>query len=241
MSLKKTAKRFLWKAGFDIKTFTPTTHALARRQHILEYYRIDTVLDVGANTGQWASELRNDLGYKHRIVSFEPLPRAFEALAKAASHDPLWEVHPFGLGNTSEELQINVAANSQSSSMLGMLPAHIKSAPTSGYIGTEQIQVKRLDSIFETICQAGDSVYLKIDTQGYEEHVIDGAEGVLSRIDTIQVELSLVPLYDGELLIEDMCSKLRKKGYNLIALEESGFSDPETGHLLQVDAIFRRA
>lgn len=241
MSLKKTLKKLLWRAGFDIKKFTPTTHALARRKHILDYYQIDTVLDVGANTGQWATELRHDLGYQHRIVSFEPLSTAFNLLSKNAEHDQNWDVFPFGLGNVSEFLEINVAANSQSSSMLGMLPAHVQSAPTSEYVGKERIEVKRLDSIFHSICSPQNRVYLKIDTQGFEEQVIDGAEGVLPLIDTIQVELSLVPLYDGELLIEEMCAKLRGKGYDLIALEESGFSDETTGHLLQVDAIFHRS
>jgi hypothetical protein len=80
---------------------------------------------------------------------------------------------------------------------------------------------------------------MKIDTQGYESRVLQGAQGSLARIDTVQMELSLVPLYEGELLFQEMWELLRAKGYTLVAIE-SGFSAPASGQLLQVDGIFHR-
>jgi hypothetical protein len=82
-------------------------------------------------------------------------------------------------------------------------------------------------------------VYLKIDTQGFESKVIAGAEQVLSRIDTIQLEMSLVPLYEGELLFDEMCRLMMNKGYSLVSAE-AGFSDETSGQLLQMDGIFHR-
>lgn len=226
--------------GYDIKVFSPTQHSLARRKHIIEQNLVSTVLDVGANTGQWARQLRNDLGYPHRIISFEPLKHAYRALEESAKNDPLWDVLPHALGRESGFVDINVANNSQSSSMLKMLDAHVVSAPESEYIGTEKIEIKRLDEMYDSLGIGSSKTYLKIDTQGFEEHVVDGAHGVLDQIDLIQLELSLVPLYEGEPLLETMCAKMRALNYTIVALEESGFSDPATGHLLQVDAIFKR-
>ena len=80
---------------------------------------------------------------------------------------------------------------------------------------------------------------MKIDTQGYESKVLKGAENSLPRISTVQMEMSLVPLYDGERLFHEMCALMSDKGYTLVAIE-NGFSDPASGQLLQVDGIFHR-
>lgn len=239
MSIKHELRKFLWRAGYDISRFTPTSHPLARRKQILEYYNIDTVLDIGANSGQFAQQLRNDLGYANRIISFEPLSSAFELLKVNAEGDTNWEVFNIALGDTEEKREINIAWNSSSSSLLDMLPSHLKSAPKSKYIDREIIEVKKLDSIFGNLCKSTKRVYMKIDTQGYESKVLKGAEKSLMHIDTVQMEMSLVPLYEGELLFNDMCMLMSKKGYSLLAIE-TGFSDPDSGQLLEVDGIFHR-
>jgi len=80
---------------------------------------------------------------------------------------------------------------------------------------------------------------MKIDAQGYEGRIIKGAEKSLKWIDTIQMEMSLVPLYEGELLFYEMCRLMNEKEYDLIAIE-AGSSDPGTSQILQVDGIFHR-
>jgi len=205
----------------------------------LEHYSIDTVLDVGANRGQFAQELRNDLGYKRRIVSFEPLSSAFELLKASAEGVQGWEIFNIALGDSDETQEINIAGNSYSSSLLDMLPSHVESAPESKYIGSEMIEVKCLDSIFDDLCKPTNKIYMKIDTQGFESQVLKGAEKSLARIDTIQMEMSLVPLYEGQLLFNEMCMLMSEEGYSLVAIE-TGFSDPNSGQLLQVDGIFHR-
>lgn len=96
-----------------------------------------------------------------------------------------------------------------------------------------------LDSVIDSYCSVQNNVYLKIDTQGFEHKVIKGAEKSLDRICMIQLEMSLIPLYDGQVLFDDLHSLLTGKGYRLVSLEH-GFADKESGHLLQVDGIYHR-
>lgn len=84
-----------------------------------------------------------------------------------------------------------------------------------------------------------DNVYLKIDTQGFESRVIKGAERSLLQISTIQLEMSLIPLYQDELLFSDLHSILSKKGYSMVSIEQ-GIVDKNSGQLLQVDAVYHR-
>jgi FkbM family methyltransferase len=237
--MNRSLRKLLWSFGYDLAKFTPTAHPLARKRQMLEAYEIDTVLDVGANAGQFARQLRRDLGYRQRILSFEPLSGAFARLRTHAQGDPAWQVFNFALGDVEERREINVAANSQSSSLLGMLPRHESAAPEARVIGREAIEIRTLDSLFGELCREARHVYLKIDTQGYESKVLKGAEKSLAGIGTVQLEMSLVPLYDGELLLNEMCALLSGKGYTLVALD-NGFSDPASGQLLQVDGVFRR-
>ena len=239
MSIKHRIRQALWSLGYDIQRFTPELNPLARRKQIIESCRIDTMLDIGANAGQFALQTRSDIGYAGRILSFEPLSSAFKRLEAHARHDDAWEVFNLALGDADGTAEINISANSYSSSLLAMLPSHARSAPASGYVGTEVINVKRLDAIFDDLCAQARHVYMKLDTQGFEEKVLQGARESLDRIDTIQMEMSLVPLYEGELLFPEMCGLMKEKGYTLIAIE-NGFTDPSSGQLLQVDGIFHR-
>jgi FkbM family methyltransferase len=104
------------------------------------------------------------------------------------------------LGDAQENGTINIAGNSFSSSIYNMLPTHLASAPESKYIGQERIRIETLDSIFDSHCSNQQDILLKIDVQGFEEKVLAGAKNSLPFINTIQLEMSLTPLYDGELL-----------------------------------------
>jgi len=226
------------KLGFDILRYEPQTHPLARRKKILDTYDINLIFDVGANVGQYGTELR-EIGFKGRIVSFEPLGFVYKELSAKAEKDDLWDVHNFALGDKEETAQINIAGNSFSSSLLDMLPSHIKSAPESEYTGKEEIRIRTLDSIHPSLSSQADRVYLKIDTQGYERSVLQGGMESLKTIDTIQLEMSLTPLYKDELPFNEMYDLLYGYGYRLIAVEP-GFTDEHTGQLLQLDGIFHR-
>lgn len=240
-------KRALRKAGYDVVRYDPLLdivrfdlagHYLVKRKTLLDLYRIDIVLDVGANTGQYA-ELLRAIGYAGRIASFEPLQAAFKTLSRNAKDDRGWSAFNYALGDYNGTAKINIAGNSYSSSLLEMLPAHLASAPESQYVGSEEVRIRTLDAVFEETCTEGDNVYLKIDAQGFEKQVLDGAALSLPHIDTIQIEMSLVPLYRDQPLFGDIFGFLTDKGYRPVQFEP-GFADANSQRLLQVDGIFHR-
>lgn len=229
----------MWKLGFDLTPFTVKSNATARRKFLLNQYAIDTVLDVGASNGRYGFALREVMNYRGRIVSFEPMQAPFAELNARASNDSQWTALNYALGESNEDSSINVAANSSSSSILGMLPAHEQAKPSSAYVKREQIQIRTLDSVFDEICGTARSIYMKLDTQGFEEAILRGAKHSLDRINTIQLEMSIVPLYEDTTLFAGMVELMQEKGYMLVGLE-SGFVDKKTGQLMQIDGIFRR-
>jgi FkbM family methyltransferase len=211
---------------------------LARRLAIMRHHAVSTVLDVGANTGQFALQLRA-LGYAGRIVSFEPLHDAFRELVRNAAADPLWECHHVGLADATRAGVINVSENSYSSSLLPVSPVSLAIEPSIGYVRSEAIALRRLDDLFDEVCQSTDTVYLKVDTQGYELPVINGALASLRRIKLVQLETSFFPVYVGEPLADEMIGFLRHLGFRVVSIEP-GWEDPVTAELLQADVIFVR-
>jgi len=239
INIKKLLNRAFRSIGYDITSFNPTTHPLARRRQLMKTYDINLVFDVGANMGQFAEYLRRDIQYQKRIVSFEPLSSAFSALQAHAKGDDLWEVNNYALGDKNEKKNFNISKNLASSSLLNILPLCIAAAPEAQYIGKELVEIKTMDSIFNNISLGEKNIYLKIDVQGFESKVIKGAENILSYINTIQLEMSLVPLYQNEFLFPEMYALMKDKGYSLMYFEPV-FHDKKTGQLLQVDGIFHR-
>jgi len=231
-------KKHLRKFGYDIIKFRPDKHPVAQRKALLAAYGIDLVLDVGANDGDFADELRS-FGYRGRIVSFEPIHSTFLRLQNKAWNDANWTALHLALGEIDGEREMHVAQNTLSSSLLEMLDTHAVSDPDSKYIGKETIQLRRLDSVFGELHGDARNIFLKLDTQGYERHVLEGAADSLAHIDTLQVEVSLVPLYEGGFLFEDMQTLLSEKGYRLVGVE-TVFTHPGHGETLQLDAIFHR-
>jgi FkbM family methyltransferase len=234
--MKEIIQRILRKTGFQLEKYPHPDADFIRRLKIINYYSIDTLFDIGAASGQYAIDMRK-FGYKGKIISFEPLKNAFKELKDASLKDNNWIVNNYAIGNEDTKSVINVAGNSDSSSILKMLPAHYNIRPKSKYIAQEEIEVKRLDSIFNSFCGKEDRVMIKIDTQGYEKKVIDGATESLKSIIIIQLEMSIIQLYENEMLYIEMINYLDNKGFKLYSLE-NGFSDQTTGRLLQVDGIF---
>lgn len=209
---------------------------MQNRKKIITFFKINVIIDVGANKGGYAKDLL-EIDFKGRIISFEPLSEAFKELKKKSEKVKTWAIYNFALGNENFESIINIAGNSLSSSLLPMLPSCVESAPESKYIAEEVIQVKTLDSLFPTIVNKNEIVMLKIDTQGYEKYVLEGSELSLESISVIQIEMSIVPLYRDSILFIEMIEYLSAKGFTLFSMENV-FSNPENGQLLQVDGIF---
>lgn len=219
---------------FDLVKYP--TPELDRRIKFLKNNAVSVVLDVGANIGQYGSELRS-IGYKGKIISFEPTKDAYIKLSSLSKKDKNWTTLNHSLGEFDGDSEINISKNSVSSSILNSLPQLIESAPNSKYVAKEKISVKKLDTIFRNLQLDNDTIYLKIDTQGYENMVLNGALDSLKKIKIIQIEMSLIQTYESTLSFEQMIEKLTALGFKLISIE-SGYYDKKTGNLLEVDGVF---
>jgi FkbM family methyltransferase len=237
--MKAFAKRALHKLGYDVRHYDPAQSEPVRLGRMLETHQVDVVFDVGANIGQFARSMR-ELGYHGRIVSFEPLPEAWEQLRQASRTDPLWEIGPrAALGAEDGEIEINVAENVVSSSILPMLDSHLKIAPDSAYVRTERVALRRLDSIGEGYLQPDSHLFIKVDAQGYEHHILKGATGLLNQTVGLHLEISFVPLYDGQVSYDHLISESKALGFDMWDLR-SRIVDRQNGRILWGDAVFFR-
>ena len=231
--IEKIIKKSFELVGLTISRYQPQSLSP------LVYFEIDVVLDVGANVGQYALGTRK-AHFKKKIVSFEPLANAHRRLVERSKNDVNWVVHErCAVGSEIGETEINISKNSDSSSLLPMLATHSDAAPESRYIGKELVQLITLDSIYEIYCARNEQVFLKIDAQGYEKHVLDGAKECLKYIKGVQVELSVVPLYASQYTYEYFFQFFKTLDFTLWSLMPV-FSDPKTGQMLQFDAVFIR-
>lgn len=242
MTLRHQIRRFVQRRlGRDIVPY-PHHDLTARLVQMLNLRGVNCVLDVGANDGGFASSIR-ETGYKGRIISFEPLSKPFAELRRKAQNDQNWDVYQYAIGATKGSVTINVSGNAGlSSSVLPMLERHSAAAPNSRYVDRETVQQEKLDSLLPTLgVSAGCSTFLKIDVQGYEGAVLDGAYDLLAShaIAGLQLELSLIPLYEGAMTYRQGLDRAEALSMSLVGLGPV-FTDPVSGQLLQFDAVFFR-
>jgi FkbM family methyltransferase len=233
--IKFAVQRTLQSLGWEIKRFT--LDEMSQLAKFLAIHKVDTVLDVGANIGQFATTLRM-AGYPGKIISFEPQSEAYARLTAMAAKDPNWTVAPrCAVGAAPGEIEMNISDNSVSSSALPILEAHTGSAPASRYVAKETAPVIRLDDC--DLVTRTERIFIKIDTQGFEQHVIDGAPELIKLARGIQMEMSLAPLYKGQADFMALMAQMQNAGFELWALNP-GFADSSSGRLLQADSTFFR-
>lgn len=235
--LYKKLNGIFHKVGLDFRRFpTPDIRYLIA---FLKRNNINICFDAGANVGQYAKHLQS-AGFKGDIYSFEPQSAAFSLLKKQIGNTNRWKAFNMGLGDWDGESEINISKNSVSSSILDIEQnsASVQAAPDSVFISKEKIKVSRLDTF---VGEEGisDHFFLKIDAQGFESKILEGAEGCFDNIYALQLELSYVSLYAGEKLFDEMKAFIESRGFYLSSLQ-GGFTDPKTGRLLQVESIFFR-
>jgi len=236
-ALKRGLSRVFHAAGLDVRRRVPQPrHALAT---LLSLYRVETVFDVGANAGMSAEYLRN-IGFRGRIVSFEPVKDLFGRLAHKASQDPLWNVENVALGSAEGEGAIHVSGGGGSaSSFLRMTPAVTDRAPELAVLRTETVAVSTIDEMAARYYPAGDRLFVKLDVQGYEMAVLEGARASLGRIVGLRIEVALVESYDAAPLFHEVLPRLYTLGYRLTGVEYA-WSDPATQEIYELDAILFR-
>ena len=173
---------------------------------LLARLRIDCVLDVGANVGQYHDFLRDTVRFEGTIVSFEPARRHVGQLRERARTDPDWHIEPYALGARSESLTINVMTSDRSSAAL---PCRI-----------ETVTVKTLDSVLPALSERLGirRPYLKLDTQGFDIEVMEGARDCLPAIHALQSEAAVLDSDKGMPGYRDTIHYLGARGFDLTGL-----------------------
>lgn len=225
---------------FGLKLSRLSRDEMSQVAACLDHLGVTVLFDVGANVGKFAKSMKS-AGFSGKVICFEPLPDAHAKLIANTRAIPDIIIHErVALGDAPGTTTINIAGNSVSSSILDMLPAHSDVRPESSYVSSVETDVLRLDQVFDSYVSSSDIAFLKIDTQGYETHVLDGAGDTLDRVDGLLLELSLVPLYEGQTLWKDIVERLENRGFNLWRVTP-GFTDHDTGRTLQFDGLFVRS
>jgi FkbM family methyltransferase len=224
--------------GVEVSRYTPVSDRYQNLCYFAEKHGVNTIFDVGANSGQFAQRMFES-GWRGRIVSFEPLTAAHAALKEMAKRHANWDVASrMALGSSRGIASINIAQNSQSSSLLPMLERHLTAAPDSAYTGTEDVDVITLLEAADEYSPS-ESFMLKMDVQGFEREVLRGAAECLQRCPIIFTEVSLQPLYDGEPLFTELAASIIQLGYRCVGIRP-GYYDGQNREIIQADATFVR-
>lgn len=239
--IKKSIEYIAGKAGLIvIPEWRLDSYFLAMRlKRIISEYQIDCIFDVGANIGQYHDFLRQQVGYDGLIISFEPDPDNFKQLNERKKTDNRWMVFDYALGKEKKPLDFHIMQSSEFNSFL-----EPDSSETQGFeesnsiIKTIRIETKRLDEIIEGIRDNNqfESVFLKLDTQGFDLEVFEGASGCLDLIRGVQTEISVMPIYKNMPTFETSIQVFKSKGFEvsgLYSLSESRFP-----HAVEFDCIY---
>jgi FkbM family methyltransferase len=228
--------RPLRRLGFDVIRWPLGTSEGVDFMALARDTGADVVVDVGANVGDFAATIRAR-GFGGRIVSFEPGSASYARLEERAAGDPLWDAHRLALGHETGERTLVVTDATDLASFLAVsergrehFGEHLDN-PVE-----ETVAVARLDGVWDDLVRA-DRALVKIDTQGWDRRVVEGAAGVLDRIAGIQTELAVNGYYEGAPDYLELLAWLRGLGF------EPVWFHPVTWHLGvlgEVDCLLRR-
>ncbi len=201
-------------------------------------YQINTVIDVGANRGQYRDFLRYRVGFKGKIESFEPLPDLAQGLLTKAKDDNQWSIHPCALGARVGKADINVMQETMFSSFLTPRPVgNTRLDNKNTVVNMISVPVRPLDEVFEG---KGDfqKTYLKLDTQGFDLEVLEGGVRTIASVRALQTELSFKPFYEDMPHYSESLKMFEKHGFSVCDL----FLVTADGaqHAMEFDCILTR-
>jgi FkbM family methyltransferase len=193
------AQNWLRWHGLEIGRANPDTSIPFFVAMLCDHLQINCVFDVGAHVGQFARALRHH-GYRGRIVSFEPVPSAYNMLERYAERDEAWWTQQLALGAQEQRLPMQMHGDTATTSSFRAATLYGRqNLPSMRNVQVEDVIVTRLDAVFAKYTESiGEPrVYLKLDTQGWDLEVLKGATGCLHHIQALQSEMSVKPLYEG--------------------------------------------
>lgn len=209
---------------------------------IFERFNVDCVFDIGANHGQHAEMLRQRVGFKGLIISFEPGPEAIAVLRRKALNDPLWRIEEMAVSTHDGEQTFNIMNDSEFSSLSSpkndetTLFNHKNTVKQTFKVKTENLKtaLSRLEKEYKF-----QRPFLKLDTQGFDVEIISAAKDIMQKFIGLQSELAIKRLYQTSVDFRIALDIYESCGFKL-----SAFIPNNAGHfpvLVETDCIMLRA
>lgn len=232
----------LQKVGYDIVKYHQTyvvghfdEENLQGEYPWLKNLNFKTILDIGANEGQFADKMHS-LFSETMIYSFEPIPEAFDQLEKNFKDIEQIKGFNLALGDAAGEITFNKNESTASSSFLEMTDTHTESFDFAVKTSPITVKVDTLDNVMSRE-KTDLPMLIKIDVQGFEEKVIKGGMDTIKKADMVICEVSFTELYKGQLLFDDTYQLFKDMGFSYAGSIEQ-LRSPDTNRILQADAIF---
>lgn len=239
-TLRSTAidlvQSFFHLFGLNLNYYNPSNSEVALTDYLLSQYDIKTIVDVGANEGQFALKLIGKNNYKGKIISFEPVSSSFGVLSKNSQRSSNWAVVKSAVGDTEGTVPINISQNSVSSSLRKVNAHTVEAEAGTAIVNTEMVPINTLDNLLKAH-QWQNDLWLKIDVQGFEREVLKGASETLKQAKVIQIELAVIPSYEQSPYLEEIITQLRAAGFTLYSIM-SGFRNYKTGQMYEMEGFF---
>jgi FkbM family methyltransferase len=200
--------------GYDVIRQSKDVLLERHLANLFRVHNINTVIDVGANHGQYARSLRK-MKYSGEIHSFEPLSKAYAELQQLSMGDPAWHTYNHALGSAASQLDINVTSYDDFSSFLKPTDYCDDVFSYKSQIDhTELVEIKRMDHVFSQF-EKNNAIHLKMDTQGFDLEVFAGVGDILNNIKSLQSEISIRQLYEGMPDYITSLQTFRDAGFNI--------------------------
>jgi FkbM family methyltransferase len=240
MSVTEIIKRAAKILSLDIRRYSDRNIFPKRIVRFLSERHLNLVIDVGANRGQFGNTLYEH-GFSGTLVSFEPIPLAYDKLKIAAKNSGRdWRIaRRMALSSEKSTAKLTIAQNSASSSLLEFSDRLEACIPIAKAVDEITVDTERLDVAIRDFDLNGRKMAIKIDTQGSEMSVLKGCANIEKDIEMIILETSIGQLYIGQPSYHEIDDFLRKKGWKLGDIEP-GYRDPETLQLLEFDGVYIR-
>ena len=225
------AVKIILLLGYEINRKPPVDRLLW-----LKDLGIDTILDIGANTGQFAGFLRKQFPAA-RIFSFEPIPDCYRELCKSMFGDSRFRAFNLAVSDINGTVSFHLSSFSQSSSMLPMGQLHKDNFPFTAGEETITVESVRLDDFAKTI-DLGGKLLIKIDVQGVEEKVVAGGADTIRKADVLFLETNFQRLYKGQPLFKEVVDIVSGLGFQYMGNVAGHLISPINGICLEEDSIF---
>lgn len=205
----------------------------------LKSFNIQTIIDVGASDGGYAKKIRA-IFPQAKIYSFEAILESYQHLSKKFSNDPNFKAFNICLNNYNGNCDFFINEYKGSSSLFHMSKLHKDAYPFTQKYYAINTECKRLDTfIEENALNFEDNILLKLDVQGAEWNVLEGAEKILQRVKVVFMEVSFNKLYDNSILFTETIIRMKQLGFKVAGIENISQSIID-GTFLQADVYFLR-